>query len=294
MSSDAAENLSLVETLIRAYATAPERNTLSPTFDEPLFDPPLVGVACGDDPLFATIQSDIGPFHWLPAQAFALAFPEERARPEELSVISWVLPHTEQTRIEHRRQSTYPGLRWSLVRRNGEQLNATLRTHLATELTSRGFPALAPTQMAQWHKELSPQHGFASSWSERHAAYACGLGTFSINDGLITPRGMAMRTGSVVAKIKLPATPRLYTSHTAWCLHYTTGGCLVCAQRCPAQAISERGHDKQKCLEYITNVTAPYVRDHQLGELVSSCGLCQVGVPCESRIPQQGKTRSRE
>ncbi len=292
MSSDAAGNLSLVESLIREFVTAPDRNTLSPTFDEPLFDPPLVGVARGNDPLFNTIQDNIGPFHWLPEQAFAAAFPDEEVSPEELSVISWVLPHTEQTRIEQRRQNQYPGLRWSLVRRDGELLNEALRTYLADELTRRGYPSTAPTRLSQWHKDISPQYGYASTWSERHAAYACGLGTFSINDGLITPRGMAMRTGSVVAKIILPATPRLYTSHTAWCLHYTTGNCLVCAQRCPAQAISPNGHDKQKCLEYIANITAPYVRDHQLGEPVSSCGLCQVGVPCEARVPQQGKTRA--
>ncbi len=293
MSSDAAGNLSLIETLIRAFTTAPERNTLSPTFDEPLFDPPLVGVARGDDPMFHTIRSSIGPSHWLPEQAFAAAFPAEAARPDELSVISWVLPHTEQTRIEHRRQSQYPGLRWSLAHRDGERFNEALRTYLTEELTRRGFPATAPTQLSRSYKETPPQNGVETTWSERHAAYACGLGTFSINEGLITPRGMAMRTGSVVARITLPATPRLYTSHTAWCLHFTTGKCLVCAQRCPVQAISASGHDKQKCLDYINNVTAPYVRDHQLGELVYCCGLCQVGVPCEARVPQQGKTRTR-
>jgi len=38
--------------------------------------------------------------------------------------------------------------------------------------------------------------GPASSWSERHAAYAAGLGTFSLNDALITPKGIAHRLGS--------------------------------------------------------------------------------------------------
>lgn len=31
---------------------------------------------------------------------------------------------------------------------------------------------------------------FGSNWSERHAAYVCGLGTFGLSKGLITDKGM--------------------------------------------------------------------------------------------------------
>jgi hypothetical protein len=36
---------------------------------------------------------------------------------------------------------------------------------------------------------------YASSWSERHAAHAAGLGTFGLCDGLITAKGKAMQGG---------------------------------------------------------------------------------------------------
>ncbi len=54
--------------------------------------------------------------------------------------------------------------------------------------------------------------------------------------------------------------------------------------KCPAGAISERGHDKQKCSDYV-DTTHAFVEEnyHFKGY---GCGFCQVGVPCESRIPE--------
>jgi epoxyqueuosine reductase QueG len=146
-------------------------------------------------------------------------------------------------------------------------------------------PALAPTASPLWERKLSERYGFASSWSERHAAYAAGLGTFGLSDGLITPRGKAVRCGSLIVKAAVPPTPRPYTDHHAHCLFFSSGKCGVCAKRCPAGAISDTGHDKEKCKTYIRGTTSAFVRDSQLGFPVNSCGLCQTGVPCESRIP---------
>ena len=68
----------------------------------------------------------------------------------------------------------------------------------------------------------------ASQWSERHAAYASGLGTFGLCDGLITPKGKAVRFASVVTRIKVPPTQRPYKDHHAYCLHYAKGICGMC------------------------------------------------------------------
>jgi epoxyqueuosine reductase len=137
----------------------------------------------------------------------------------------------------------------------------------------------------------SDWHVFSSTWSERHAAYASGLGTFGLCDGLITPVGKAVRLGSVVARIQIPPTQRPYSDHHAYCLFYgnrdsRTGGhiCGKCMARCPVGAITEAGHDKVKCSEHTSHTTAEYVRA-QYGFNGYGCGLCQTGVPCESKIP---------
>ena len=133
--------------------------------------------------------------------------------------------------------------------------------------------------------QTSPRWGLASTWSERHSAHAAGLGTFGLCDGLITPVGKAVRVGSVVARLKLPPTPRPYDNHRAWCLFFAKGKCMACAARCPVGAISEKGKDKKICRPHLKPASEEYVKQH-FGFDGYGCGLCQTKVPCESGIPR--------
>ena len=95
----------------------------------------------------------------------------------------------------------------------------------------------------------------------------------------------AVRIGSVIARIKIPANERPYQDHHAYCLYYAQGNCLKCVTRCPVGAISaEYGHDKEKCSNYLRGVTENYIKSH-FGFEEHACGLCQTGGPCESGIP---------
>ena len=132
----------------------------------------------------------------------------------------------------------------------------------------------------------SPTVGYASNWSERHIAYACGLGAFGLSDGLITAKGKAMRVGSVITDLPLTPSQRIYPHHQAACLHFFDDSCMVCADRCPAGAISADGHDKQKCGAYLATVIQPAKKD-EYGVQITGCGLCQTKVPCELGIPKQ-------
>ncbi len=261
-------------------------NALEPGSELPAFAQPLVGFALGEDDLFFFLKSDIGTeFYWTPEEAFLSAFPEEKIRAEELSVISWVLPQTEHTRLAHRKGIAMPSIEWSKARHYGEKVNENLRRYVVELFKTDGYQACAPVLLPQWSKAVSNKYGFASSWSERHTAHVCGLGTFGISDGLITAAGKAIRIGSVVVRKRYTPPPRAYKNHNEWCLFHSTGKCLVCARRCPVGAISQTGHDKVKCRDYIRTVTAIYVEKEQLGFKVNSCGLCQTKVPCESRNP---------
>jgi epoxyqueuosine reductase len=277
-----AETENRVKNIIRTFWAESPENTLYPHSGERAWDEPLVGFARGDDPLFAELKSAIGPFFWTPREAFGLAFPEEE--PEGLSVICYALPQTEATRRDQREQSHYPAERWARSRWLGERFNVALRLHLAAALTEAGHPAVAPERLPDFAYRQSERFGLASNWSERHAAHIAGLGTFGLSEGLITPRGKAVRFGSVVARVPLAPTPRPYTDHQAWCLWYARGTCGVCMHRCPVDAIAPGGHDKDRCNDYIRNVTTPYaVRTY--GSEATPCGLCQVKIPCEAKIP---------
>ncbi|HTX68434.1 MAG TPA: hypothetical protein VMH50_04735 [Thermoleophilia bacterium] len=243
------------------------------------FAAPLVGVAGGADPLFIDFKRHVGPDHWTPAEAFAAGFPRAAAAPEDLAVVSWILPHAEATRRANRRETVLPAERWALGKRNGEALNDALRDRVVGLLAETGVDAVAPVRLPAWSS--GP---VSSVWSERHAAYAAGLGTFGLCDGLITPLGKAMRCGSVVVRSDLAPTPRPCTDHHAYCLAYSEDRCRACAARCPAGAITATGHDKDACRAYLAKIRSEFV-EPTLGISTDACGLCQTGVPCEDRVP---------
>jgi len=248
------------------------------------FATPLVGFAAGKDPLFRQYKKVIGRFHFTPEEIFNETFKKEK-QPEHVSVISWVLPISEAVRKSNKKEDTYPSLLWSHTRWYGEQFNEKLRKHIVSLLKKHGYRAVAPMISSLFKRFRSRKVGLASTWSERHTAYACGLGTFGLSDGFITARGKALRLGSVVTDLSLTPSPKPYPHHQANCLYYFNKTCKTCAVRCPVDAITSRGHDKDKCQAYSRAVIGP-AKKKEYGVGVTGCGLCQVGVPCEFEIPK--------
>jgi ferredoxin len=273
-----------LESIIGDFINHSEENTLQNQGNDPAFESPLVGFASGADPLWESYKKYVGPFHWTPLEIFDRTFPGSGIAAQDLTVISWVLPQTAATKADNRKETFYPAERWARARIFGEEVNVKLRKHVMEVLQKEGYKALAPQLSSEWSRKDSPRYVYASTWSERHAAYAVGLGTFGLCDGLITPIGKAVRVGSVIANIQIRPTPRPYVDHHAYCLFYTQGLCGKCIPRCPVGALSESGHDKKKCRGHIRPVTENYVKAN-FGFEGYGCGLCQTAVPCESKIP---------
>ena len=279
------EPAQFIQEEIKAFARTSPLNRI-PTLDNNfIFDEPLVQFADGDDPIFTEYKTIIDPSHLTPRQALAKTFnksPEDM--PAHLSIISWVLPITSKIRESNRRHTQTPSRFWSNTRWHGETFNDAMREHVVKLLTKKGYLAVAPVLQPYFKRiEYTEEKGYYSNWSERHIAYVAGLGTFSLSDGFITDRGIAHRCGSVVTNLMLPTSPRTAKSPYSNCLFYVKGKCQACIARCPAGAITEHGHDKIKCFEYL------YVKLHYLLEEynvgVIGCGLCQTKVPCEFRNP---------
>lgn len=274
-----------LETTIKSFINKSPENSLKNEKNEKAWADPIVGFSRGDDPLYQFYKEDIGAFYWTPLEIFNKTFPQLKVAPDQLTVVSWVLPHTDATKSDNRKQTVYPSETWARARIYGEEVNDKLRKHVVATLQELGCEAVAPMLAPLWKWEMSKRYGFASIWSERHAAYASGLGTFGLCDGLITPKGKAMRCGSVIARIKIPSTKKPYTDHHAYCLFFSKGTCGKCIQCCPVGAITETGHDKVECEKHL-QTTRDYVRSH-FGFEGYGCGLCQTGVPCESKIPTE-------
>ncbi len=128
-------------------------------------------------------------------------------------------------------------------------------------------PSLDPrfgTNQVIWDVEGGQDLHVVSRWSERHAAFASGLGTFGLTRAIITERGCAGRFASILTELPLAPTPRKYTSVYGNCIR-----CGACADRCPVNAIS---------LGQVKNNLACKARVNETGKRYApryGCGKCQ-------------------
>jgi epoxyqueuosine reductase QueG len=138
--------------------------------------------------------------------------------------------------------------------------------------------------MPDFRKKKYPGPGWASPWSHRHTAFAAGLGSFGMNDALITDKGLAHRCGSVVVALPLTPNRKQHPHFRHNCRQHQTGKCLVCAKRCPVNAITEKGHDKDVCSKLVMKSVPRNIFLNNV--VIYSCGLCMTGTPCAQKIPE--------
>lgn len=246
-----------------------------------IFDSPIVGFASAEDDLFVrefkkegVIHPDyLSPVEWLPQARI---------------VISFFLPFTETIKESNRSLGKENSLdfsgqicssQWLHARIEGQMFINQITDYIQSLLEQEGYKTICPTTSGK-HGIIAP---YISNWSERHAAYAAGLGTFGLSKGLITKKGMAGRFGSVITNADFSVTEREYSSPFEYC-----SMCGACMRRCPAQAIDIRkgcahGKNQNLCNMYVEGGIIPPQGLNKRERY--GCGKCQVQVPCESCIP---------
>jgi epoxyqueuosine reductase len=268
-----------------------------------IFDPPLVGVAAGDDPLFETFKAAGAPELLTPEelwlQSGLASGPDHLSR---LRVVSIVFPYTAAIREAGARCDRTPPDVYTLGRNRANPLIDSVLGGLEQLCRDWGFQAMAGVRSPVYEMLVGGEpYRALSTWSERHAAFAAGLGTFSLQRAFITAAGINVRLGSVVTDTPLAVTPRAGDEPFAHCLYLADGSCGDCMARCPAGAITTAGHDKQVCRAYVHELGREF-QAGPLGALLvghrqrangaasirysTGCALCQFGVPCTSRNPR--------
>ncbi|ACV21581.1 putative iron-sulfur cluster-binding protein [Slackia heliotrinireducens] len=241
-----------------------------------MFDEPLVGFGGADDALFDEYKKVgvIGPWHMSPAEWL----------PQAKTVVSLFFPASLEVRQSNRRAKEKASDLWAYARIEGQAFIGSYMAALQGWFRELGVEACVPALDPRWlavragegiegYPEIR-EDTYGSNWSERHAAYVCGLGTFGLSKGLITEKGMAGRFGSILIDAKLAPDLRPYSGIYDYCTR-----CGACIKRCPVAAIDlEHGKDHTVCGPFLAlsrTLLAPRY----------GCGLCQTGVPCETRIP---------
>lgn len=258
--------------------------------DGAAYKKPLIKFASAKDPIFGDFKEIIGEFHLTPKEVFEMSHGEGTF--ENGSVISIALPYSDEV-IESNRNRDWPSEKWTLMRTFGiDDFGILISNYIKEILTEKGYRAVNPCT-EKYHGKVMSETGPSSNWSQRHIAYATGMGTFSLNAGFITEKGIAVTLFSIVTDLVVKSDDRTAKNHTDNCLFFHKGKCKKCIKKCPANALSENGIDKEKCFnmgygEKAQNYAKSVGANPNSG---SGCGLCQVGVPCESQNPTKPKIK---
>jgi epoxyqueuosine reductase len=282
-----------LENSIKHYIRDSPLNHLTAFNNLPIVDEPIVGFADGDDQIFQDLKTIIGEFHLTPREIMEKYIAGKRwqfgapANIEKIGIVSWALPLAKEVRVGERTSPFGGSPMYNHSRWLGIRLYECLEQYVASLLEILGCNAVAPTQSKLF--EIKEMGGWmAANWSERHVAYACGLGTFGLNGLMITSRGCAVYLGSAVCDKALPPTPRA-ASHVANCPYYRDESCGLCIEHCTGFAIGKEGRSNIACLKNLRDEQAAKVRtlglDKGLVGPAPSCGRCSTGLPCEDRIP---------
>src|SRR6266511_2502312 len=81
--------------------------------DDTFFEKPLIGFVACDDPLWLTFKHVIGDYHLTPDEMIASSLEGKAWSPR--SVISWVLPISEKTRVINQREKQWPSKEWVMT-----------------------------------------------------------------------------------------------------------------------------------------------------------------------------------
>lgn len=227
-----------------------------------MYEWPLVGVSSAQDEIYEKLKKPgvVGENYMLPVEWMGGA----------KSVISIFNPFTQHIK-DSNAGGALPSHEWLHARIEGQAYIVAAAQALAEHLRSKGAQAMVP--VADERFTVYDQPKIYSNWSERHAAYIAGLGTFSLNRAIITQKGIAGRFCSVITDIELTADKREYTG-----LYDHCSLCGVCCRVCPARAINEHGKAHVPCYTFLEKVNEHYPSYY-------GCGKCQCGMPCESTLP---------
>jgi epoxyqueuosine reductase QueG len=165
---------------------------------------------------------------------------------------------------------------WAMAYIETNALIAELGSHLAAMLESRGHGAAATPATHNFDERT-----LVSAWSHRHVAWAAGLGSFGLNNMLITAEGCCGRLGSVLTTLELEADP---APAAEACLHRRGLPCGVCRRKCVNDALAEDRFDRARCYEICCENGENF---RSLGK-AAVCGKCVVGLPCSFQVPSRG------
>ena len=162
---------------------------------------------------------------------------------------------------------TAPSIAYNHAYKNINAMLDMAAQRITMELMDRGYEAM-PIPRDGYHGITGLRDTASAFFSHRHAAYLAGMGTFGVNNVIITPKnGPRIRWVTILTDAELPSgTPM----EKEVCIH-----CNRCVKACPQNALKPGNYpnnitDKELCID----------RSEMLARQgISPCGLCVAACP---------------
>jgi epoxyqueuosine reductase len=195
---------------------------------------------------------DAPPFEpWIPEE-----FRPKAIFPEARSVVVIGLPVTLPV------LETSPSIHYHQLYKTVNEILDQSTYWISNFLNERGHASLFIPRDGYGHIQLMKERPLAF-FSHRHAAYLAGLGTFGLNNMVLTKEyGPRVRFGSVFTSAVLPGDPVMSEQLCTRCLR--------CVEICPVKALGDEDYPRG-----ITNKSACASRAIELAsKFASPCGFC--------------------
>lgn len=227
------------------------------------WETPVFAYADAGDSLFRGLKTVIGDYHKLP----------EDIMPDGRTVISYFIPLSKSIA-----DSNIPGYfssePWVYGYFETIELINGINNGLKKLFALDGWDLTTTADHRSWDPET-----MACDWSHRHAAFIAGLGTFGINRGLITEKGVCGRIGTLITNAYIKPTPR---PAEEYCLYKRDGSCGICLGKCPVLALDVPDfYDNRKCMA----LTYENAEKFKAIGFADVCAKCMTGVPCSIKKP---------
>lgn len=222
---------------------------------------PVIGIANADNPMFLDLKDLISPTHALPSDFIS----------DAKSIIVFFLPFSEEV-VKSNIGNIESSKEWDIANIETNNLILDINKYLYEKITEKSYTSTVLPATYNYDEEL-----LISDWSHRHVAYIAGIGTFGINNMIITEKGCCGRMGSIITNMPLKPTERKQQEN---CLYKYNGTCKKCVDYCVVDAISvESGYpfvDREKCNNQIYDDNIP---QYSIG-MGDACGKCMCNMPC--------------
>ncbi len=169
---------------------------------------------------------------------------------------------------------------WTLAYEETNEMFVKLNKYIIHKIQDMGYKASVCDVAGDFEQDV-----LKSKWSHRHMARAAGLGTFGVNNMLITKKGCCGRYYTIVTN--LPVEPDEFIQEE-YCLYKKDKSCLACVKNCPSGALTNTNYDRFKCYETCMKSFDKFEsmygnKQKQNGKPRGGsevCGKCVVNLPC--------------